>query len=364
MKWILSKGVLSVCLLLLAESSNASSPTKIIYGLNKAQQFQSDENHVFYIQLGSFSNQSLADRYQKTILLNTKYPTLIQEKNGYYTVSIGPIHSASKVRAIAHDVTATPRTREKPRMFPIKMPSLPAMPTMTAGFDLPWQGHWFASVGVGGAFPQLKSSLSVNNGSGFPAPYNEDRYSTTNNSEVIIGASAGRRWHQEDVWLPAVSFGGSYQHFFTTAAGGTVMQNSLPDFTNYNYQWGVSSNVVLATATLNLFQYNKISPYVNVGLGAAFNHANGYSESALPGVTPRISPNFAENTSGNFAYNLGVGVDLQPMPQFMASLGYLYQDLGAVSSGVGTQTWSGQSLRLGSYASNTLFMHVTYLFNR
>ena len=414
MKWTYPKSVIAVLLTISATQSLAIQSSRTIYGLANAQHFQAKQNGAFYIQLGSFSNKFNAANLEKSARAKTKFPVMTHQKNGNYVVTVGPINSAAEVRSAGYAlVAAAPRVRQvasrpvKPLLTPYVRPipsaasqrkvkqisanqpvahnSRPAGSGAKQGSSyqnkpwkdqatkstneflaplIPTKANWYASLGVGGEFPTLNSSMSVNNGSGFPPPNGVDLYSTSNNSQVLFGASLGRRWQNESVWLPSLSVGVLYEYFFPTNAGGTIMQYSLPAFTNYNYQWNISSNVVMATGKLNLFQYNRFSPYITGGVGGGFNRATSYREQALPGVTSRVSPGFADNTNSQFAYNAGAGLDFQFAPQFILSVGYLYQDLGAVASGPGFQTWSGESLNLGSYRSNDVFASVSYLFGQ
>jgi len=390
MKWISSKYTLAAVLPMIAINAFAVPNVKTIYGLASAQHLQNKTGASFYIQLGSFSNRSNALKLEKATRIKTKFPVTTHRKNGNYVVSIGPINSVINVRAVGQALSSTPKApafakTSRPivtRPSAEKAMSYQTEPKERSQYHTPtinvekepspivsqslsqMQSNWFASFGVGGQFSDLPSGMTVNNGSGFPTPYDKDIYSTNDNGQVFLGASLGRRWNRDSLWLPAFSLGGVYQYFFKNNAGGTVMQYSTPEFKNYDYQWNVSSNVILATAKLNLVQYNRLSPYVQGGIGAAFNRASGYSETALPGVTARVSPGFTDNTSSQFAYNAGAGVDLQLAPQFIFSIGYLYQDLGDVSSGAGMQDWAGKSLHLSSSHSNDVFVSMNYLFNK
>lgn len=222
--------------------------------------------------------------------------------------------------------------------------------------------NWFVATGAGEQFPISSDSMRVNNGSDFPAPYNQDSYSMSHNNSAVFALSAGRRWKQDSVWLPSYSIGILWQNFLKTHANGSIMQYSDPEFTNYNYRWNIKSNMLLATGKLNLVQHKKLSPYINGGLGTAFTHTNGYTETVLAGVTLRDNPGFTSNTSSQFAYQAGAGVDLQVLPQLILSLGYNYQNLGDLSSGKGTGTWSDESLRSSSLSSNEVLVSVSYLF--
>ena len=221
-------------------------------------------------------------------------------------------------------------------------------------------GNWFVTLGAGEQYPQWNNPIRVN--TDLAAPYNKDYYSTQNKNKPVLALSLGRRWKREDFWLPAYSFGVFWQYFYRTNLGHNIAVHSPPAVTNYSYNWQLTSNLLLASAKLNLFQYGTLSPYVNGGIGSSFNRTSGYTERALPGVTARVSPAFPKFSTSEFSYHVGVGLDLQVMPQLIASLGYIYQDLGPTSSGPGKGIWSNQSLNPGSYRSNEILISLSYLF--
>ncbi|CAM2995595.1 Opacity protein and related surface antigens [Legionella steigerwaltii] len=226
------------------------------------------------------------------------------------------------------------------------------------------QSSWFIALGGGAQFPELHSQMKVNNGSGFPSPFDFDRYSITNDNGGVIAASAGRRWQNNNFWFPSYSLSVFWQYFFKTHIRGEITQYSLPEFTNYNYNLDFTSNLLLASGKINLFRYVIFSPYVNGGIGSSFNNVSNYREEAFSGVTPRVSPGFRDSNTSEFAYNVGAGIDVQFFPQLIFSVGYIYQDLGPISSGNGINTWAEQSLNPGSYRSNEVLVTATYLFGK
>ncbi|QMT60009.1 outer membrane protein [Legionella sp. PC997] len=226
------------------------------------------------------------------------------------------------------------------------------------------QGSWFISLGGGAQFPELNSHTKVNNGSGFPAPYSADRYSIRDNNGGVVAVSAGRRWQNESIWFPSYSLSIFWQYFFTTHISGEITQYSLPQFTNYKYNLDFTSNLLLASGKINVMRYGIFSPFINGGIGSSFNNASNYNESAFAGVTPRVSPEFRNSNTSEFAYNIGAGVDVQLLPQLFLSVGYIFQDLGPLASGNGVNTWTGESLTLGSYRTNEVLITATYLFGK
>ncbi len=235
----------------------------------------------------------------------------------------------------------------------------------TIGTDQPESSaHWFIFGAVGGQKPSFKSSMYVNNGSLLPSPSNQDSYSVNQDkAEPMIVVFAGRYWQTDKKWFPAYALGVRYEALFSTRISGAITQYSLPLFTNYVYNWDISSNLLFASGKLNLFKYKRVLPYMAGGVGAGFNRASQYTETALPNITPRVSPGFTNNLNTAFAYHVGAGLDFQLLPQWILSFAYQYMDLGNVASGPGVSTWSNESLQLGHYRSNSLLLGVTYLFS-
>jgi opacity protein-like surface antigen len=224
------------------------------------------------------------------------------------------------------------------------------------------RGNWFISLGGGVQHPRWHNPMKVSNGSIFSKPYNIDLYSTKNQNEGILALYAGRRWERGSLWFPAYSFGLFWQYFFRTHLGKSITLDSHPALTHYEYDWDLTANLLLASAKLNLFRHGILSPFINGGIGSSFNRTSDYKEKALANLIPRVSPRFTKFSTSEFAYQLGVGIDLHLTSHILISVGYNYQDLGQISSGPGKGKWSTQSLNPGSYHSNEVLVSISYLF--
>ena len=350
----------------------AHSP-QIVYGLEQAKHFNSPtKNRDVYIQIASFTKPSNATRYQNILKSKTKLDVNISHKEKTYAVLIGPLRSSSEIRSAAihllgsskEPVIKTPPPHVIAPVIHAEKPPQIVAPMSTNHPPMPSSAHWFVSAGSAEQFPLSSDNMRVNNNSGFPEPYNQDTYSLNHSNGAVVALSAGRRWERDYQWLPAYSVGIAWQHFFNSRMNGTVMQYSDPAFLNYDYSWNVQSDMLLASAKLNLVQYQKLSPYINGGIGGAFNQTSGYSETPLAGVTPRDTPGFTNNSSNQFAYQVGAGLDLQASKNVIFSLGYNYQNVGNLSSGPGVGTWANQSLGSGSFGSREVLAQVNYLFGK
>lgn len=223
--------------------------------------------------------------------------------------------------------------------------------------------HWFVQLQGGVVFPLSQSNILVDNGSNFPPPANVDAYSVKQSNQGTIALTVGDRIAMQSPLINHYTLSGRLQYVFSANVGDTIMQYSLPEFLNYNYDWKLSTLALTADTKLNLFHFSKFSPYVNGGLGVSFNEARSFNETAFSDVTPRISPAFSNHTSTQFTYHAGAGLDFLLIPNWLFSAGYEFESFGDFSSGKGQSTWSGEALRLGNYQTNTLLFGVTYLIN-
>lgn len=226
-------------------------------------------------------------------------------------------------------------------------------------------GHgWFVRAGVSLGEPEFHDTLHVNNGSGFPPPLNHDAYSTRKDNAATASLVAGYRWIREQSRFPIIGLGFNYLHLFSNDIHGDITQYSLPQFKNYRYTWAVESDVLAVVARINLMPYQRLLPYVEGGLGMAWNTASDYRETALAGVTPRITPGFRDKAWTHATYSLGAGVDFILTPKITLSLGYEFRDWGPMASRPGELTWSGERLYAGHYRTQSGLLGVTYLFGQ
>jgi opacity protein-like surface antigen len=223
--------------------------------------------------------------------------------------------------------------------------------------------HWFVGGYLGVQRPDVNTLYTINNGSGYPPPNNVDSYSTNFNNTAAAAVEGGYRWARAADWIPAYALSLRYQHSFATDVGNQIEQFSLSSFNNYTYKWDISSDIFLVMGKLNLFEWRHMLPFVTGGAGVALNNASNYHETAVSGVTARTSPGFATRSSGEFAWDLGLGVDWKLYPQLIMTLDYEHQHLGTVQSGYGAGSWSGQRLRSGTYNNNGVMFGMVYLLS-
>jgi opacity protein-like surface antigen len=371
-------------LTLLYSSFCFANPPQIIYGLEQAKTFRSSSTATYYIQAGSFLNHLKANRYQAYLTAKTPYSVKQRKQGHFHIVTVGPIPSAAAVRATAQAILKTDSIKPAQKLAQLNhqpvMSSLPASQihpaplfiyhdqpskaVMKDQINMAPSSYWVFSLGAGAQFPQFDHNIRLNNNSDFPPPYDQDLYSTHENHQPIIALSVSRRFERHHQWLPSYAVGVMYQRFPSANIGNAIMQYSDPEFTNYNYSWDISSDVLLASLKLNLVQYGIFSPYLTGAIGSAFNRASNYIEMPVPSLNaPRVDPGFSSNTTSQFAYSAGAGFDIQLARTVILSAEYRFQDLGKFVSGKGNGTWSNRSLTLNSFRTNMVLINMNYLFD-
>lgn len=336
---------------------------QVIYGLDKAKQYNQSQHGPFFVQAGAFISKKLAIDLQIKLGTITDYPVTVRPAGKFYSVVIGPLPSLSAVHSIggvkaAKNVDPVPRPV---RLHMLSQKSASKWVAVEPNSNL--DGSWFAGIDLGGIQSNVSGSLTVANGSDYPPPLNVDNYSKSQTSPMMLGAQIGHRWMRDEQWVPAYALALRYQHLFVSDVKGSITQYSLPEFKNYSYQWGVGADVVSLYSKFDLAKYGRVMPYVDVGLGLSFNSSVNFNETAYVGVTPRINPAFGAKTSAQFAYNVGAGLDFSLSPQLLISVGYDYQQFGNMASGQGESTWSNERLSLGNFTGNTALVGMTYLID-
>lgn len=339
---------------------------QVIYGLEKTQYFNTRQQGPFIIQAGSFQSAKNAQRLKAQLADRLDYPVQIKSSQQHYTVVIGPLSTPEEVRSVGRTViTPLQKHPKKIRVRPLN-PSLSYQPQpepiqVSTPAPLPAKGHWFVGTELDLLWPNVNDRMTVPNGSNFPPPENLDNYSISKPSnQPMLALSAGYRWQRNQALIPAYALALRYQHLFSQNLQGEIQQYSLNEFNNYTYTWDMNLDVLSLNSKINLFKYQRIMPYIDAGIGASFNQSETYREQALPGITARDSPSFASHTQTEFAYNAGAGIDLIVTNQLLLSLGYDYQSFGHLRSGSGQSTWTGTSLKLGNFTTNTILLGLTY----
>jgi opacity protein-like surface antigen len=224
-------------------------------------------------------------------------------------------------------------------------------------------GKFYISAGAGELFNNVSGNNSLNSGAGWPNDY----YTTQSiSNEPFIFIEGGYAWLRPQDTLPGYSVGLRYLLSSKNNISGTIDQYSLPQFRNYNYSYNVVLTNLMAIFKADLIRYQRIMPYVLAGAGAGIYTTSNYTEQAQANVTPRVNPNFASNSSTNFSYQFGAGLDIAIMQNLSVNVEYNYINYGTIQTGPGVNyatdtgtNYDTDSLK-NKISTNSVLLGLTY----
>ena len=195
-----------------------------------------------------------------------------------------------------------------------------------------------------------------------PLPPFEKYYTNSHSSTTILdggGFIAVERVINDKCW---VQWGVSGYADSQICPEGNVWLFASPEFDTLSYTYTVQHARVMAEGKFLTTPdgYQTLHPYLSWGLGAAFNQASNYQETAfIPNAVPTLP--FANNTQTSFTWSVGVGFDYTLDPYIRLGVGYQFADLGSVSLGPTLAETTPQTLSLPHLYTNQLRFQFTYL---
>lgn len=142
-----------------------------------------------------------------------------------------------------------------------------------------------------------------------------------------------------------------------------------PTSTLYNYQFRINSNRLMAEAKMT-WLLGHFVPFVDIGVGAAWNHLGGYRETPVDASGYISLPPFQTNTNTNVAYQLGFGLggafnfpscEKKDFQHERIALGYRYANLGSASFGTRGSVYP-YHLDTSNLTANEFYLIYMHLF--
>ena len=341
-----------------------------IYGVTQAGQFKTQSGGEFYIQAGSFANKANAYHYQSTLKSKSHYPVLVKQKHNHYTVVIGPVKSASEVRAVAQGLGTKSANAHLGKAVP-HPPHVATAPGHISVQNAPYKDMpmhavsatphgWYVGAAVGMADPTGSDAINYAT-SGMPG-FPDDRYvGTGGDNSVLWSVVGGYQWQRDAEWIPAFSLGLGYTRT-VPQINGVIYVNSLSDAKNFTYKYDVTQQLPMATLKVDLYNWKHFMPYISAGAGAAINTVQNYSDEPIPGATLwNRGYGFRSSKTTNFAGSIGAGIDYWLANKAQLSLGYQYTSAGTVKTGFGEGVLSSNQLSNKLNTNSVGFQAVYFL---
>ncbi|VEB38698.1 outer membrane protein [Legionella cherrii] len=183
--------------------------------------------------------------------------------------------------------------------------------------------HPFFTLSGGVAVAKTGHSQTLNMDGDFTTYQYTPRHDHSN--RTLWGGAIGTEVPINSLW--ALQLGISYYRPNNFSSSGILLQGideqSADEFT-YNYK--IKSSQLFFEGKLLHSVKTIFHPYASLGLGAAFNQASNYQTSVPPFLT--FTPEFEDHKTTNFAYSLGLGIDMDLCKNWRLGVGYRYVGLG------------------------------------
>lgn len=232
-----------------------------------------------------------------------------------------------------------------------------------------WNGHGYLGGAIGASWAQPgNNNPQIHYYDGGLT----DAYPIHGNpkTRAVIGLNGGFEFAGAGV-MPAIALGfGAYTNLGSYDLSGQLIETATggPVSTLYNTTIRINSTRLMAEAQFT-WAFCPFFPYIDVGIGSAWNRSSGYSETAVNSTGYPPLPPFNSNTSTNFAYQLGLGVayafNFVPSTadgQYdRVSLAYHYVNSGTASFGTRGSVYPYR-LSMGNLTANELYLTYTHYF--
>jgi len=334
--------ILNLSLLLMAIAPK-NTFAQIIYGLDKASNFNTTRHGPFSIYVGTFRARQSASQLRDKIATRTHYFVRVVSTGQSHSVVLGPLPSAETVRTTGNLLVVALALRPDKMNKVARVSRVSPSPvTEPQKVSLPPHAHPLASgmritVLAGGSSYDLDQQGKVF----FPSEtfrtdfYQADEKKIHSASALGISYEKILKSNKEQSWnkLRSISLGVN-AYYNESSQNGSVYEYGLRDFNNATYDVHVKSfRVMLDTEWALHPYYYGIMPFIEAGVGGAQNTMR-FQNIPRPGIGADGGYyTLSDHTSVHIAYQLGAGLKIPVGNYFMVSARYLFADAGDAESG-------------------------------
>jgi opacity protein-like surface antigen len=125
----------------------------------------------------------------------------------------------------------------------------------------------------------------------------------------------------------------------------TSVNTSVPNGPS-NFTWGAKTNTFMFNASVDIIKHRLFRPYVKAGIGYSNNNADNYVSTATNNSGALVQQEtYNGATKNEFAWQVGVGLNMTLNKTFDIDIEYMYVDRGKIKTDAGytyvTPTQSG-----------------------
>jgi opacity protein-like surface antigen len=190
------------------------------------------------------------------------------------------------------------------------------------------------SIGAGAA---ITSNAGCSQSFPIENPVTDEFYTytahKTTQTQAIFDVFLGAEWHATPCWR--LQFGVDYiTPAFFTAKGSLIQGADVQSENSYAYQYLMKTQQLYFEGKCIYTDLCYFSPYLFMGLGAAFNKAYRFSTTVPDTITfTRI---YKDHTNTSFSYAVGAGIDFEIFSNIHLDVCYRFANMGRVALGSAT----------------------------
>jgi hypothetical protein len=220
--------------------------------------------------------------------------------------------------------------------------------------------HFYASASLGASRAQLSQNTPTIT---YDDGLLKDAYplNNTHDTTAMLSINGGYQFAISGL-DPLIAVGmGLYHNPAAYAFKGQVVETASGDssFTLHNYRYRFYTTRLMAEMQLT-WETGRWLPFINAGLGPAWNTVTDYTESPVDtsGYVPLS--NFGSRTEMQFAFQLGLGIGMV-FDQEQIALGYRYVNAGSAGLSSRGPTYP-YTLNTGTLSNNEVYISLTHVF--
>jgi opacity protein-like surface antigen len=205
-------------------------------------------------------------------------------------------------------------------------------------------------------------SQNVNISPLLDAPYYYKRNDNSFN-ELVLGGFLGIEIPLDEDEAYSWQTGVSYYHTQPFHIKGVEQPNADSSINDASFSYTVTNQRVMFENKLLAALNERFYFYLLAGVGAAFNNAHDFDQTALdPSVV--LNPGFEDKKTSSVSWSVGLGLEAEVFANTRVSLGYQFSDLGKVELGhLDGPNTTDETLSSSHTNTSEFILGLSYLFD-
>ncbi|MDF1795038.1 MAG: outer membrane beta-barrel protein [Coxiellaceae bacterium] len=196
-----------------------------------------------------------------------------------------------------------------------------------------------------------------------PAPGLTNNYASYRATQLagFVGIDAGYQLALSSAYELALGLQADYLNYDQLTGRVHPLVNVSPNFATLNYQLNAESFMLLVQMRA-LWHWKPLwQPYFSVALGSAWNRLSGYTETIPQGSTALPSASlFGNNTSSDFAYGFGLGVQHLISKNASITMDYRFYSAGDAALLPSAVQGTGNQINSGTLSAHLIVLGLSF----